>query len=73
MPIHMQTQLRVEQLASPPVDGKVHHYDELNEEFKHLFPDLVEKSTTQGTLSPQSTVRHGDCVKFTDYYRIMFQ
>jgi hypothetical protein len=65
--------VHVEQVESIPDDAAVFHYDELDEEFKHRFPALIERVPTEASVRPESMLSHGDYVKFTEYYRVTCQ
>jgi hypothetical protein len=67
----MKRTVYVEQREDIPDDASVFHYDELDEEFKDRFPELIENTPTKEFVCPESVLSNGDYVKFTDYYRII--
>ena len=67
----MQRDVRVRKVETVPAEATVFHYDELDEGLKQAFPTLVERGGGPVCESvADSPVSTGDCVKFTDYYRI---
>jgi hypothetical protein len=67
----MNGDVRVRKVETVPAEAAVFHYDELDEELKQAFPSLVEDGSGPAPASvTNSPVSEGDCVKFTDYYRI---
>lgn len=66
----MNRTVHVEQKEDIPNDASVFHYDELDEEFKDRFPELVENTQAKESVCPESVLSNGDYVKFTDYYRV---
>lgn len=66
----MKRTVYVEQIEEIPNDASVFHYDELDEEFKDRFPELIENTPTKESMRSGSVLSNGDYVKFTDYYRI---
>ena len=69
----MNSIVYVERRRSVPEDATVFHYDELNEDFKHRFPELAENTPVEGLVGPENILSDGDYIKFTDYYRITYQ
>lgn len=57
-----------------PEHAKVRHYDELDEEIKEKFPELVA-DRSRNWSGQDIVAAFGNCgceiVKFTDYYHIM--
>lgn len=66
----MERTVHVEQVDSIPKGATVFHYDELDDELKNRFPALIERAPTKEKVPPESVISSGDCVKFTDYYRV---
>jgi hypothetical protein len=54
-------------------DATVYHYDELCEELKCAFPDIVgDRGNSPKEAIRSSHVSSGDYVKFTDYYQVVY-
>ena len=61
---------RIEDSGTIPEDAVVFHYDELDADFRHRLPALIERTPPE-ELSLSDGDRADDVyVKFTDYYRI---
>ena len=66
----MERTVHIEKMESVPDDAAVFHYDELDEDFKYRFPELIENAPIEKPVRPECGLSNGDYVKFTDYYRI---
>lgn len=67
----MKRDVCVRKVETVPAEAAVFHYDELDEGLKQAFPSLVEEGGgTVRESAVAASVSEGDCVKFTDYYRI---
>lgn len=66
----MKRTVHVEKIEDIPNDASVFHYDELDEEFKDRFPELIENTPTKEPVHSENVLSNGDYVKFTDYYRV---
>ncbi|NHN61402.1 MULTISPECIES: hypothetical protein [Halorussus] len=60
---------QIEASGTIPEDAVVLHYDELDDNFRHCFPSLVERAPFEAA-APESDRGDDVYVKFTDYYRI---
>lgn len=65
--------IHVEPVEDVPEDASVFHYDELTEELKIRFPALVDDSPNNEQCLRTDQLSSGDCVKFTEYYRITYR
>ena len=64
--------MNVEKVTEIPSDATVYHYDELDEQIKHLIPALIRGSSNAVDRSvADASIDSGDYVKFTEYYRIV--
>lgn len=68
--VTMEHTVHVEKREAIPDDAAVFHYDELNEDLKDRFPELIENAPIEKPVRPECGLSNGDYVKFTDYYRI---
>ena len=61
--------IAVEPIDTVPEHATVRHYDELDEEIKERFPDLLDRTDQGGGAGFDSC----DCevIKFVEYYRIV--
>lgn len=60
---------RIEESGTIPEDAVVLHYDELDVDFRHRLPALIERTPPEELSLSEGD--HDDVyVKFTDYYRI---
>lgn len=66
----MERTVHVEKSEDIPDNASVFHYDELDEEFKDRFPELIESTPTKEPVCSENVLSNGDYVKFTDYYRV---
>lgn len=71
--VTMERAVHVKKVDTIPDDAAVFHYDELNEEFKDRFPALIESTSSEESMRPESKISNGDYVKFTDYYQVTCQ
>lgn len=69
----MPRHVTVERTDSVPKGASVFDYDELNDELKERFPDLIETAPTEEPARPECVLSSGDYVKYTDYYRVTCQ
>lgn len=66
----MRPAVSARKVETVPTEGRVFHYDELDEDVQQLVFSLVEGDRDRLEPAGNPTVSDGDCVKFTDYYRI---
>lgn len=65
----MGPRLTIERVDGVPSEGRVHHYDELEERAKHRLPEL-EPGTQEVDEETHRALSGCDVVKFTEYYRL---
>lgn len=63
----------IKQIDAVSEHATVRHYDELDEETKDRFPEIVTNETLSRTEDMEAVFDTCDCevVKFTDYYHIV--
>jgi hypothetical protein len=66
----MERTVHVEKREDIPDNASVFHYDELDEEFKDQFPELIENTPIKEPMCSENVLSNGDYVKFTDYYQV---
>ncbi|MFB6125556.1 MAG: hypothetical protein ABEJ59_06320 [Halanaeroarchaeum sp.] len=66
----MTPTIRARPVHDVPAGTRVRHYDELAEDAKAGFPAIAAQGGAVVPPDLAAGFRHGEVVKFTDYYRI---
>jgi hypothetical protein len=71
---HESETIEIELIDAVPEHANVRHYDELDEEIKNRFPDLVADDSPN-CIEQNTIIAFDNCdceiVKFTNYYHII--